>query len=57
METLKSLLNNQGDDGPSVPVVVFIAETDLTYVQATSEKINQSFHNHIESGHLQVRYI
>lgn len=54
METLSSLLNNQGSDDAVVNIVVMVGERDLTYVEEISQKINETFHSHNRYQQLQA---
>ena len=53
--TLRSIFNNiQPEDESDTLVVIFIAETDLSFVQETANSIKLGFAPQLESGILEV---
>ena len=53
--TLRSLFNNiQPEDESDTLVVIFIAETDISFVKETAQSIKAGFAAQLESGILEV---
>lgn len=55
MSTLQNLINNMSPEERRISlIVVFIAETDLSYVMEQSKEIKQELSEHVESGLLEI---